>query len=55
MSAGRHGHQATSRRRQSGELAGDRAGRLRAGFFAADRAVQTHVGMGYAVEYQVEQ
>jgi len=26
----------------------------RAAFFAADRAVQTHGGMGYAVEYQVE-
>jgi acyl-CoA dehydrogenase len=33
---------------------GGRAGRLRAAFFAADRAVQTHGGMGYAVEYQVE-
>ena len=26
----------------------------RAAFFAADRAMQTHGGMGYAVEYQVE-
>lgn len=26
----------------------------RAAFFSADRAVQTHGGMGYAVEYQVE-
>ena len=25
-----------------------------AGFFAADRAVQTHGGFGYAVEYHVE-
>src|SRR4051812_41176879 len=25
-----------------------------AGFFAADRAVQTHGGMGYATEYHVE-
>jgi acyl-CoA dehydrogenase len=26
----------------------------RAAFFAADRAVQTHGGMGYATEYHVE-